>query len=136
MQITVKNLYRRISPRKARPVLYGLRGMTAEQALTTMLFTNKKAAGFILGLIRAGIGAAKENYLDADKVIIKEIYCNEGPRLKRIVPWSKGQARRVVKKMAHFTMVLESIEELKTNNQEAITKNKSIKEIKSTEQAS
>ncbi len=110
MEFTVKSKYLRISPRKVRPVLYGLRGMNAEAAKNTAYFTNKKAAGFIYDLIKSGIAVAKENYSEPENVIIKAIYCNEGPRLKRIQPWSKGQARRITKRMSHITLVLEAPE--------------------------
>lgn len=113
MEITVKNRNIRMSATKVRPVLYGLRGMNAEQAKITLAFTNKKAAYFLHNLVKAGIAAAKENYLDADKVIIKAIFCGEGQRLKRIVPWSKGQARRIEKRLCHLTLVLESKEDTK-----------------------
>lgn len=128
MEITVKNLYLRISPRKMRPVLHGLAGMTAEEARNTIAFTNKKAAIFILDLVKAGIATAKENYLEADKVIVKSITCNEGPRLKRIQPWSKGQARRITKRLAHLTLVLEGAEVKSTK--EKVNKSEDIKDSK------
>jgi|GEM_PF-725843 len=113
MQITVKNLYKRISPRKVRPVLHNFRNMNIEEAKIAASFVDKKAAGFILDLIKAGIAAAKENYLETDKTIIKSIACNEGPRLKRFIPWSKGQSRRITKKMAHIVLVLEAPDAVK-----------------------
>jgi large subunit ribosomal protein L22 len=128
MEITVKNLFLRISPRKMRPVLYGLRGMTAQEAKKTVTFTNRKAAVYILDLVKAGIAAAKENYMDADKVIIKSIACNEGPRLKRIQPWSKGQSRRITKRLAHLTLVLEGVETVSTK--ETAKKTEDIKDNK------
>jgi len=110
MEIKVYNRFIKISPRKMRPVLHGLRGKTAEDAKNSLRFVNKKGAGFLYTLVKSGIGAAKENHLDADKVLIKSIFCDEGPRLKRIQPWSKGQARRITKRMSHITLVLESVE--------------------------
>jgi len=118
MEIKVTSKYLRISPRKVRPVLHGLRGLTAEEAKTTSAFTNRKAAGMIYDLIKSGIAAAKENYLEPNDVSIKSIYCSEGPRLKRIQPWSKGQARRITKRMSHLTLVLEGVEKVKTDKVE------------------
>ena len=129
MEIKVHNLYVKTSPRKMRPVLHGLRGQTALAAKTNLEFVNKKGAGFLYDLVKSGIAAAKENYLEADKVLIKEIFCNEGPRLKRIIPWSKGQARRIVKKMSHLTLVLESIEEAKPEKKVEKEANKENKEV-------
>ena len=129
MEIKVHNLYVRISPRKMRPVLHGLRGKTAQEAKTSLQFVNKKGADFLYDLVKSGIAAAKESYLEADQVLIKEIFCNEGPRLKRIIPWSKGQARRIVKKMAHLTLVLESKEEIKPTKEAKKEENKENKEV-------
>jgi large subunit ribosomal protein L22 len=108
MEFKVKSLYLKISPRKMRPVLHGLRSMTALEARNTLAFTNKKAAGFLHSLVNSGIAVAKENYFEADQVRVKSITCDEGPRLKRIEPWSKGQARRITKRMCHVTLVLET----------------------------
>lgn len=134
MEIKVTSKYLRISPRKVRPVLYGLRGITAEEAKTTSAFTNRKAAGFIYDLIKSGIAAAKENYLEPKDVYIKSISCGEGPRLKRIQPWSKGQARRITKRMSHITLVLASNEEPKKEvaevAKEEATKKENIKDKK------
>lgn len=113
MEFKVKSLYLKISPRKMRPVLHGLCNMTAEEAKNTLSFTNRKAAGFLFDLVKSGIAVAKENYFEADQVTVKSIHCDEGPRLKRIQPWSKGQARRITKRMCHVTLVLEAPEKTK-----------------------
>lgn len=131
MEIKVKNLYVRISPRKVRPVIATLRGKNAEEVRNSLAFLNKKAARYAFDLVKAGIAAAKENYIDADKILIKHFYCNEGPRLKRMIPWSKGQSRRITKRMSHLTLVLESAEKVKpadkkekSDNQELAKKDK------------
>lgn len=108
MEFKVQSTYIKISPRKMRPVLHGLRNMTAEEAKNTVAFTNKKAAGFLYQLIKSGIAVAKENYFESNEVTVKSIFCNEGPRLKRIEEWSKGQARRITKRMSHVTLILEA----------------------------
>ena len=113
MEITVHNRNIRISPRKVRPVLHSMRGQTALKARDSLKFTNRKAAGFLYELVKSGIAAAKENYLEADQVIIKAVFCNEAPRLKRAMAWSKGQSRRITKRASHITLVLESIESTK-----------------------
>lgn len=96
-----------------RPVLHGLRNMTALEAKNTLAFTNRKAAGFLHSLVGSGIAVAKENYFEATEVKVKDIFCDEGPRLKRIQPWSKGQARRITKRMCHVTLVLEGQDKIK-----------------------
>ena len=106
MDITVKNLFAKISPRKARLVLHGLRGLSAAAARDILLFTNKKGARICVELVKSGIAAAKENYLEADKVFVKSISCGEGPRLKRHMPKSKGRTYLKQKRMSHFILTL------------------------------
>jgi large subunit ribosomal protein L22 len=106
MEITVKKMFAKISPRKARIVLYGLRNQTLTSAKNSLTFTNKKAAGLLLDLVKAAIGSAKENYLDADKTYIKSIAVNEGPRLKRHMPKSKGRTYNMQKRMSHFVLTI------------------------------
>ena len=38
--------------------------------------------------------------------IIDKIAVDQGPSLKRFIPWSRGVARPVKKRMAHLTVVL------------------------------
>jgi len=65
-------------------------------------------------LVDSAIAAAKENYIDADKAIITTVLCNEGPRLKRQRPKSKGQSMRINHRMSHLTLVATAAEETKT----------------------
>lgn len=106
MDITVKNKFVRISPRKARPVLYGLRGKLATDALTQMRFTNKKAAAYLVELIKSALAAAKESDLAESTVFVKSIACNEGPRLKRRRFESKGRAAPIKKRMSHLMLTV------------------------------
>jgi len=110
MEITVHNRNIRISPRKVRPVLHGLRGQVASSARDSLRFTNRKAAGFLYQLVKSGIAVGKENYIEADKLMIKAVFCNEAPRLMRSMAWSRGQSRRITKRASHITLVLESVE--------------------------
>lgn len=109
MDIKVKSLFLKSSPRKVRPVLYGLRGMTVEAALVELKFTNKKGARFIFNLVKSGLAVAKENDLEIDKVYIKSINCTEGPRLKRRLIGSRGRAKPIMKRMCHLNLTVTDI---------------------------
>lgn len=122
MEFTVTSKYLKVSPRKVRPVILTYRGVNAETALHSAMFTNKKGARFLTDLIKSGLAAAKESYIEPADLIIKSVACNEGPRLKRIVPWSKGQARRIVKSMCHITLTLESTKEVKEPKKDKASK--------------
>lgn len=106
MEITVSNKFVREAPRKIRPVLVGYRGQKAESAITSVMFTRKKAADFLLKLLKSGIAAAKEAELNPEQIYIKSLVCNEGPKLKRRRFESKGRAARITKRMSHLVLTL------------------------------
>lgn len=106
MDIKVKSSYLKVSPRKVRPVLYGLRGQNAEKALTQLHFTNKKGAKFMYDLLKSALAAAKENDLERDNVFIKSVFCGEGPRLKRRLIGSRGRSNPILKRMCHLTLTI------------------------------
>jgi large subunit ribosomal protein L22 len=52
----------------------------------------------------------KNNYnLDKKKLVISEIFANEGPKLKRIRPRAQGRAYKILKPTCHITVVVKSI---------------------------
>ena len=110
MDIKVTTKYLRISPRKVRPVLFGLRGKNALEAQTQMKFTNKKGADNIFAVLNTGIAIAKENDFDTNNLIVKSITCNEGPRLKRRHIGSRGRLFPIMKRTSHLNLVLETVE--------------------------
>lgn len=131
MDITVKSLYLKTSPRKVAPALFMMRGQNAERAMISLKLTNRKASGYAADLLKSALAVAKENDLDLDKMVIKEVYCNEGPRLKRRQIKSRGRADAIVKRMSHLTIVI-------TDNavESPITKKQSpVKEEKKEEKA-
>ncbi len=106
MDIKVITKFARVSPRKVRPALYGLRGQNAETALNMLQFINKKGARLAYNLLKSAIAAAKENDLESNTLFIKAITCNEGPRLKRRLIGSRGRAKPILKRMSHLTLVI------------------------------
>ena len=83
MEITVKKMYLKRSPRKVRPVLFNIRKKTATQALAILKFTEKAVSRELYTLLASGVAAFKDQDLDTEKVYIKNIKCDDGPRLKR-----------------------------------------------------
>lgn len=129
MDIKVKSSYLKISPRKIRPILFGIRGKGAEQARVFLTFTCKKGAKMALDLLKSAMAVAKENDLEVDKMLVKTVYCNEGPRLKRRRPKSKGSAYAITKRMSHLTIVLGQSEDIETKetSKKGNVKDKNIK---------
>ncbi|MEK7096500.1 MAG: uL22 family ribosomal protein [Patescibacteria group bacterium] len=112
MDITVKNLYIKATPRKVRPLLHGLKGANCEKSLEKLMFVSKKGGKSIYKLVKSAMAAAKENDLEINNLYIKEIFCNEGPRLKRRRMESKGVSRRITKSSAHLVLTISDEAEL------------------------
>lgn len=106
MEITVKKMYLKRSPRKVRPVLFNLRRKQADSALAILKFGEQAVSRELYTLLKSGVAAFKDQDLDTDKVYIKNIKCDDGPRLKRRRIVSKGRATGIQKRMCHLTITL------------------------------
>lgn len=113
MDITVKKMYLRVSPRKVRPVLWELKKQPAEKALAILKFSNKAVSQDLYGLVKSGVAAFKFQDLDTDKVFVKNLRCDEGSRLKRRRIVSKGRASAIQKRMCHLVLTLSDEKETK-----------------------
>lgn len=136
MDIKVKSLYLKESPRKVRPVLFGLRGKNAEEAYVALRFTNKKAAVLLASLVKSAIAIGKENDLEIKNLYIKSVSCNEGPRLKRRQIKARGRSDAIVKRMCHLNLVISDVaEEIKIDKKKdnsKVVKDKAVSKVKET----
>ena len=99
--------YVRISPHKVRQVLDQIRGRSYQEALMILEFLPYDASGPIWQVVHSAAANAKHNYgLDKKKLIIEEVYANEGPKLKRIRPRAQGRAFKILKPTCHITIVV------------------------------
>jgi large subunit ribosomal protein L22 len=105
----------RVSPRKARLVADLVRGLDVAQAIETLTFTRKKSAPLIKGLVESAIANAEymanrgDQQIDIDSLVVKEIFVDQGPTLRRFRPRARGMATRIHKKTSHITVVLGSM---------------------------
>ena len=98
----------RISPRKVRLVAEELTGKKALEAVESLKFVPKKASLPLSKVIKSAISNAKNNNkMDEKKLIIKEVVVNEGPKLKRFLPRSRGMVHPILKRSSHIRVVLE-----------------------------
>jgi large subunit ribosomal protein L22 len=98
----------RISPRKARLVADVVRGMGVGEAVSTLKFTPRKAAGIIRKVLESAISNASASHgVDEDKLYISRITVDEGPTLKRWRPRAMGRATRIRKRTSHIAVALE-----------------------------
>ena len=97
----------RISARKVKIVIDLIRGKSAKEAIAILKYTNKAAAPMVEKLVKSAIANAVSNYgMDETKLVISEIYANQGPTMKRILPRAKGSADRIRKRTSHIKVVL------------------------------
>lgn len=108
MAVTAEGKNLRISPRKVRLVADNLAGKKAVEAMESLRFVPKKASLPLSKVIKSAISNAKNNNkLDEKKLVIKEVVVNEGPRLKRYLPRSRGMVHPILKRTAHIKVVVD-----------------------------
>ena len=110
MEIKASIKYLRIAPRKTRLVVDFIRGMNCVEAKAKLCFLNKRSSEPILKLLDSAISNAKDLGLDEKKIkdlFIKTIFVDEGPKLKRSIPVSRGSAHSIHKKTSHISLILE-----------------------------
>jgi large subunit ribosomal protein L22 len=107
MEVRAVAKYLRISPYKARLVADMIRKKPAEEALTILKFTPKKASRLIAKALRSAIANAENTQMmDTEGLVVKRIFVDNGPRLKRWRPRAMGRATRILKPTSHVTIVL------------------------------
>ncbi len=95
----------RLSAQKARLVADQIRGKSVEEALDTLVFSNKKAAAVIKKVLESAIANAEHNDgADIDELKVSTIFVDEGATMKRIMPRAKGRADRIFKRTCHITV--------------------------------
>ena len=124
MQIRAYQKNIRTSPRKLRLVADTVRDLPPRQALTQLQFMKKRAAGVLAKVLQQALSNAVNNQGLSDSALqIKLLQIEEGPTLKRWRAISRGRGRRILKRMSHIKIILESTKELKTlNNKPKIKK--------------
>ena len=99
--------YLRITPRKARLVVEHIRGRSVPEARTVLAFTERAAAREIDKLLRSAVANAEANHnLIGDDLVVKSVYVDEGPTIKRWRARARGRAVRVRKRTCHVTLTL------------------------------
>jgi len=107
MEARAVTKYLRIAPNKARLVADLIRGKRVGEALTVLRFTPKKGARFINKTLQSALASAENTKkMDIDSLIVKTIYVDKGPVLKRWQPRAMGRATPILKRTSHVTVVL------------------------------
>ena len=99
--------YARIAPRKARLVADAVRGKSYPEAISTLRFTNKRAARIVGDVIESAAANAEHN-MDADpeELFVREIRVDDGPTIKRYRARAMGRATMIRKRTSHISVEL------------------------------
>jgi len=118
----------RMSPEKLRRVADVAREMSPEEAIEKLPFTKKKAATPLVKVIATALANAKLKGV-SENLLIDEIQINEGPRLKRGRPVSRGRWHPIKRRMSHIRVVLTTKTEVLNTKSETNSRvqNKKIK---------
>jgi large subunit ribosomal protein L22 len=98
--------YARISPRKARLVTGLIAGRPADEALTLLKFTRKRASVLVDKVLRAAMADADEQEADVRQLFVHEARVDEGPTIKRWRPKDRGRAHPINKRTSHIVVAV------------------------------
>ena len=102
-----------MSPRKVRLVADLIRGRGVNEAYSILKFSKKAASRPVEKTLRSAVANAQQkadatgSFLDADELVVREAYVNEGPRLRRFRAAAMGRAAPRVKRTSQITVVVD-----------------------------
>ena len=97
----------RLSAQKGRLVADQIRGLPVERALNLLTFSPKKGAVIIKKVLESAIANAEHNEgADIDELVVKTIYVDQGPTLKRFTARAKGRGNRISKPTCHIVVTV------------------------------
>ena len=95
--------YVRISPRKVQIVCDLIRGKDVKTAMAIP----KAASEPLMKLLKSACANAENNFsMDADKLVVSQVFATPGPILKRMMPRAQGRAYRINKRTSHVTLAV------------------------------
>ncbi len=100
------NNYRQ-APRKVRLLANLIKGKPVDQALATLSFTAKEAAGPMMKLLQSAMANAKNLSLSTEGMIVKEVTVNKGVIMKRMMPRARGRGFPIHKHTSHVALTLD-----------------------------
>lgn len=108
MEARAKLKYARLSPQKTRLVVDMVRGKGVQEALNILKFSPQKAAGIVAAVVSSAVANAEQKGVaDVDRLMVKTIFVDQGPVLKRFMPRAQGRATKIRKPTSHITVVLD-----------------------------
>ena len=99
--------YVRISPRKIRLAAGLIRNLPVEEASFQLQVANSKGGKLLKKTLESAIANAEMQFdIKRDEMKVIEVRIDEGPRLKRARPRSRGSRHPILKRTSHLTVVV------------------------------
>ena len=107
MQAKATLKFARISAQKSRLVANQIRGLSVDNALQLLNFSNRKAAIMMKKVLESAVANAEHNEgADIDDLKVSSVFVNEGPTLKRMRARAKGRGNRIMKRTSHISVIV------------------------------
>ena len=108
VKVFLRNL--RTAPRKSKEVVDLIRNKNVAEARALLEFTVKRSADPVLKLLNSAVASAVNDFhLEESNLKISKIWVDEGPKLKRSFPMSRGRAYPIMKRTSHITLAVSEI---------------------------
>jgi len=105
VKVKVKNIAE--SPLKLRLVADLVREKKVEEALDLLQLTNKKGAPIVKKALLSGVANARDLFsVDKEDLIVKSIFVDASPTLKRTMFNSRGRVSRIDKRRSNLNLEL------------------------------
>lgn len=103
----IKNV--KVTPKKLRMIASVVKKSSPKQAVEQLYYTPKKAAKILYKAIQSSITNAKQKLKTADDSLeFQSLIIEEGQKLKRFRPGSRGSAKPFVRRYSHIKIVLKA----------------------------
>lgn len=93
-----------------RPVVNVVRGKSVPDALDALNFLPQKVTRIvkltILSAVHNMLDQNRDERVDEQELLVKEIRVDQGPAFKRFRPVSRGRAHPILKRTCHLTVVV------------------------------
>ena len=95
------------TPRKLGLLARFVRGKNAKKAVAELGFVNKRHAQALAKLIKSALANARNNqHMDTEELVISDIQVQEGKKMRRHRPGSRGRALVFRRRLSHVDITL------------------------------
>ena len=97
----------RVSPIKLNLVAQMIRGLSVNNALTQLTFSDKRIALDVKKALQSAVANAENNHnLNVDALYVKEAFVGKNMVMKRMHTRGRGRSARILKPFANITIIV------------------------------